>query len=337
VKTEAPAPLLSIIVVTRDRAEELRTISLPSLARQDTRGVELIVWDASEDDLTQKLVEAFAADHPDFAVRYFKAPRAGSCAQRNDAVRKARGEIVFFIDDDSEVSPDGVAALLDMFARQQALIGGGLPLDYRWPLKDGRLIGRTHRFTASLVTTYNKVFNPWPRLSGLFPAIPPNVPGPVDHLFGCDMAFRISVFRDHVFDERLQKFSGYGLWEDQLLSYQLHQEGFMLCIADKGFVVHRAGSGDRGGKSFRAGQMDGYNAGIVWSACVFPYVPWSIIPFLWSRVGFLFVVLLPCIIRPWQTIRWSRMAGYLAGLWTFAVEGIRGIKSGVSNESLRPL
>ena len=88
--------------------------------------------------LLQRVVEEFAAAHGDLVVRYFKAPRAGLPAQRNDAVREARGEIVFFIDDDSEVSPDGIAALRDMFARQERPAGGCLPLGYSLPVKEGQ-------------------------------------------------------------------------------------------------------------------------------------------------------------------------------------------------------
>ena len=125
-----PPTLLSVVIATKNRAEELRTISLPSLAKQDTRDFEVIVWDASEDNRSEQVVQALAVAHPDIPFLYFKAPRNGLCAQRNDAVKVARGEIVFFIDDDSEVSPDGIAALRDTFEGQAALSGACLPLDY---------------------------------------------------------------------------------------------------------------------------------------------------------------------------------------------------------------
>jgi glycosyltransferase involved in cell wall biosynthesis len=62
-------PTLSVMIATKNRAEELRTISLPSLAKQDTRDFEVIVWDASEDDASQVAVEAFAAAYFDLTVR----------------------------------------------------------------------------------------------------------------------------------------------------------------------------------------------------------------------------------------------------------------------------
>ena len=60
-------------------------------------------------------------------VRYFKAPRVGLASQRNDAVKVARGDIIFFIDDDCEVSSDGLSALNEGF-KDQTTYGGGLKL-----------------------------------------------------------------------------------------------------------------------------------------------------------------------------------------------------------------
>lgn len=314
--------MLSVVIVTKDRSEELHGISLPSLAQQDTRDFEVIVWDASRDNASQRIVEAFVATHPDLTVRYFKAPRAGTCSQRNDAVKEARGEIVFFIDDDSEVSPDGVAVMRELFARPE-LAGGCLPLDYRWPVNKGQSTGG--RFTSLLLDVYCRVFYTSPRLSGIYyPPIPPSVPGRIDRLWGCDMAFRKEVFRDHRFDERFQRCGGYSPWEDQMFSHVLDREGLILSVAERGLVIHRAGSGDRGGSPFNKGRMAGYSMGIVWKTSIFPFVRWSVIPFIWSQIGFIGVVLLPCLLQPWRKMRWKKLAGYLAGLWMFMLEEVEG-------------
>jgi hypothetical protein len=55
----------------------------------------------------------------------------------------------------------------------------------------------------------------------------------------------------------------------------------------------------------------------VWIAGVFPYDRRSILPFIWARIGFLGVVLFPCLCKPWEAPRWKRAAGYLRGLWVF--------------------
>ena len=322
-------PLLSVIIPTKNRAEELRTISLPSLANQDTRDFEVIVWDASEDDASQRLVETFAANNQNLVIRYFKAPRPGNCAQRNDAVRQANGEILFFIDDDSEVSPDGIAALKEMFATQETLAGGCLPLDYWSSGMARQSIGKSDRLGARLSAAYGKLFYPSSRLSGIGPAFMPTQPGSTDFLSGCDMAFRREIFRDHRFNEKLQRYAGYALWEDQQFSRQLFLEGRTLSVAEKGHVIHRTALGTRVENPFNRGRVEGYNAAVIWRTTIFPYSRRSAIYFLWARIGFLGVVLFPCLRRPWQIARWKRLAGYLAGLFIFVIEEAQACFSGL--------
>lgn len=319
---ETLAPSLTVIIATKNRAEELRTISLPSLARQDTRDFEVIVWDASEDDAAQSVVDAFTLGHPDCPIRYCKAPRAGTAAQRNDALTEALGEIVFFMDDDSEISPDGISVLNEMFRCEEGLAGASLPLENVLPLRQG-LNGKVGRLTRALMAAYAGVFYTSPRLSGVFPSTPPSEPGPIDRLWGSHMALRKKIFRDHRFDERLQRFGGYAFGEDQLLSHRLHREGLLLSVAERGLVTHRTAPGERRGNHYNKGLSEGYNAAIVWRESILPFAPWSVIPFLWARFGFAFIVLLQCLRWPWQKMRWERMAGYFAGLGVFALEEIR--------------
>ena len=231
---ETPAHALSAIIATKNRPEQLRSISLPSLAKQGTRAFETIVWDASEDDASRNIVDAFSLSHPDVLVRYFKAPRAGLPAQRNDAIKEALGDIVFFIDDDSEVSPDGIAALIDMFATHETLAGGCLPLEYWWPGKDREPSAKTSSFSARLLDVYGKIFYKSSRLSGVGPASMPTQPGLTDFLSGCDMAFRKDIFRENRFNERLQRFAGYALWEDQHFSRQLRLKGHVISSRTRG-------------------------------------------------------------------------------------------------------
>jgi glycosyltransferase involved in cell wall biosynthesis len=324
---EAPAPLLTVIIPTKGRAEELRTISLFSLAEQNVKELEVIVWDASEDDTSAQVVKAFAATNPDLAVRYFKAPRAGNCAQRNDAAREAKGEILFFIDDDSEVSPDGVEALLEMFAGHKTIAGGCLPLEYEWPGKVKQSEGTATTFGSWLSDVYGSIFYLSSRRSGIGPASMPNRAGLTDFLSGCDMAFRKEILRDHRFEERLQKYAGYALWEDQQFSRRLHLEGHTLLVAEKGSVIHRAAHGVRIGNPFNRGRIEGYNAAVIWRTTIFPFSRRSALHFLWARIGFLGVVLLPCLGRPWQSSRWKRLAGYLAGLGAFMLEEVQTLIS----------
>jgi glycosyltransferase involved in cell wall biosynthesis len=314
---------ISVIIATKNRAEALRTVSLPSLAAQKTRDFEVIVWDASEGSATRFVTESSAVQHAHLKIRHFQAPRAGLTAQRNDAVEEAAGDIVFFIDDDSEVSPEGIGAIQQMFATQPDLAGGCLPLDYRWPGGDEKPPAKPQPVTAFLLKAYLRLFYPSMRVSGVYKSFLPKKPGPIEYLTGCDMAFRKSVFRRFRFDERLQRFGGYALLEDQLFSHQLKREGLSLAVAERGMVVHHAAMNGREGNPFNQGRMEAYNAAIVWKTSILPYEPWTIAPFIWARIGFAIIILLPCIRRPWKANPWKRLAGYFEGLWVFAAEQLQ--------------
>lgn len=91
------APLLSVVVPTRDRTDLL----LPCLARLepafqslDPAAYEVIVTDDGDTSTTRDAVAGKAG------VRWTAGPRRGPAANRNNGARVARGEFLVFIDDD---------------------------------------------------------------------------------------------------------------------------------------------------------------------------------------------------------------------------------------------
>ncbi|MGB0720782.1 MAG: glycosyltransferase family 2 protein [Gammaproteobacteria bacterium] len=129
-KTE---PLITAIVVTHNRREELRRC-LRSLATYEP-SVEIIVVDNASDDGT----DALLADHfPQVSV--LTAPRnLGTSITRNAASRVARGEFLWFLDDDAELVQAGVGQRLrDLLAANAGLaaVGGEAVVDPR-----GRVVG----------------------------------------------------------------------------------------------------------------------------------------------------------------------------------------------------
>jgi glycosyltransferase involved in cell wall biosynthesis len=319
-------PSISVIIATKNRDEQLCGISLPSLSRQlGTSSFEVIIWDASEDYKSRKVVEEFAVENQGVSVRYFRAPRVGLSRQRNDAVKEAKGDILFFIDDDSEVSPDGIRTLAEMFATDDRVAGGCLPLEYNFPEGTKPAILRASGRWAWFVRGYYRIFEPAKKASGYFPPIPPAPRGTISYLFGCNMAFRKDIFATHHFEERLQRFSNYVICDDLIFSRVLMQEGRQLRVAKEGYVIHRAASGGRFNVGFESGQVEGYNAGIVWLVSAFPWSRWTVFPFVWARTGVLSAGLFQCLQWPWQFNRWRRVAGYLAGLWTFLWEEFFGL------------
>lgn len=315
-----PQIAVSVIIATRNRADDLRAISLPSLAKQSTRAFEVIVWDGSDNDASHQCVSEFAMEHQELRIRYFRAPRRGLAAQRNDAVRQARGQIIYFIDDDSEVSTDAVAVVVQLLADQSRLAGGAPPLSNQ-PRGGAKAQNGS---SAWLQRAYAWLFTAALRASGIQSAAHPCKPGYTDYLYGCNMAFRREMFLSRSFDERLQRFAGYAWYEDGVFSNGLVRNGFRLAISAKGYVIHKPAPSPRVACPFAKGAMEGYNSGLVWWELAFPYSRWTLIPFVWARLGFLGLLLFHCARRPLDSTCWKRLAGYLCGLFLFFREEVLG-------------
>ena len=108
-------PLLTVIIVTKDRADDLNRMSLPSLARQTYRFFEVLVWDASGDDRTRAVAADTALRVPWIHLHYARAPRVGTSCQRNDALESCKSDFILYIDDDLELFPTAIAELIHVF------------------------------------------------------------------------------------------------------------------------------------------------------------------------------------------------------------------------------
>ncbi len=294
---------LSVVIATRNRSDALEKISLPSLGKQDFKAFETIVWDASDDERSKDVAEKFISFHPEMKIWYFKAPRKGLASQRNDSVRAANGEVVFFIDDDSEVSPDGISFLLNAFESDEGLAGAALPMDDKLHLemaeKNGRK-GSAYKVVSRVFKTFffldheterSKVY-----LSGHCGS-QLKKPGYAAHLRGCDMAFRSEIFDDHEFEEKLQKISGWAFNEDLQFTQKLHRENKRLLITEKGHLLHHSALNSRPQRKELVA-MAIYNNFIVWKTAVCPFKKYSILIYTWSLIGQIFYYLLIYLRHP---------------------------------------
>jgi glycosyltransferase involved in cell wall biosynthesis len=93
--------VISVCICTRDRIDSLR-IALESLAASASPVGQVVVSDDGDpsSDAVAELCAGFDR------VEYLRGPRRGLCANRNVALRSARGELVLFLDDDAAVQPD---------------------------------------------------------------------------------------------------------------------------------------------------------------------------------------------------------------------------------------
>lgn len=108
------APLVSVIVATRNRPESLAAC-LGSLLRLDYPHYEIIVVDNDPDDeVTAELVRTRFGAYPQ--IRYVREQVRGLAAAHNRGVAEAKGRILAFTDDDVIADSQWLSALVEGFA-----------------------------------------------------------------------------------------------------------------------------------------------------------------------------------------------------------------------------
>ncbi len=237
--------MITVILATKNRSEALKKHSLPTLLRQSSQGFEVVVWDASDTDASEKTCDAYKTsfENKDILFHYHKATRSGLASQRNDAIEAAKGDVVFFMDDDCEISCDAVEILQKYFDSFSWLFGAGLPMLNKVPARQRSFIAfMIMRLFWMRNTQFKRLISPSGSLS--LPIV--DLPGEAQWLSGGSMAYRKSVFDFIHFDERLERFGGYAMGEDYDFSHRvfLHFKQPLL-IANGGYVVHCPETGER--------------------------------------------------------------------------------------------
>jgi GT2 family glycosyltransferase len=127
-------PPVALIVPTAGRPDDIRRC-LTSLVAVDYPQLEIVVVDnRPEEDATRHVVERAAA--ADSRVRYVGERLPGSSVARNRGLAETRSELVVFTDDDVEVDPLWVRALIEPFLHDeqvQTVTGLVLPACYDTP------------------------------------------------------------------------------------------------------------------------------------------------------------------------------------------------------------
>lgn len=198
-----PAPEISVVFATHNRAERLRALLLS--LRQQTIGparFEVVVVDDGSSDATPRVLEEEeAARVLDLRVLRHDRPR-GPAAARNTGWRSARAPLVAFTDDDCRATPEWLAAgLAAMDGSDRRVVQGRTDPDPLESDRDGPF-ARTLR-VHSLGPYYQtcNVFYPKDLLEecGGFDEITFTVPGGED----ADLAWRcFETGADAVFADR---------------------------------------------------------------------------------------------------------------------------------------
>lgn len=107
------APLFTVVIPTYNRARRARAAALSVIGQTDPGWECLIVDDGSTDD-TRALLQPLQ----DVRLTVLWAAHRGQHACRNEAIRRARGEWIVFLDSDDLFLPTRLAVLREAIARR---------------------------------------------------------------------------------------------------------------------------------------------------------------------------------------------------------------------------
>jgi glycosyltransferase involved in cell wall biosynthesis/GT2 family glycosyltransferase len=122
------APPASVVICTRNRAEELPD-GVALLVANGARDV--VIVDNASTDATPEVAAELAARFPG-VVRVVHEPRAGLCHARNAGAAAARHELLLYVDDDARVAPGWREHLAHALALPGVVNAGG-PICALWP------------------------------------------------------------------------------------------------------------------------------------------------------------------------------------------------------------
>ncbi|MEA2387814.1 MAG: hypothetical protein QOG41_587 [Thermoleophilaceae bacterium] len=212
-------PRFTVVVATRDRPEVLRA-TLTSIARCDPPPHEVIVVDGGETGSAEPVAR-------DAGARYARS-RPGLTVQRNAGVDLAQGDVLVFVDDDTEVDPGLLAALARGYA-DAGVVG-----------VTGRVVDRDLRRFGNMRSRWRRLLPGGGREGSMTRfGYPRRVQDEareqdVEYMLGGLMSTRRDAAARVRFDERL---TGYGLLEDEDFSYRLSRLGRLRFLPDA-CVVH---------------------------------------------------------------------------------------------------
>lgn len=154
--------IITAIVATIGRRIEL-TALLESMERAEKNGftIEVIIIDQNQDGFLDEII---SKSHKDLNITHIRTSSIGLSKARNIGLASARGDLIFFPDDDSELYPDTLTSAVASFERTHAdfVIGriydrnSGRNILKNWPITPTHINYKNFFRIASSITIFLK-------------------------------------------------------------------------------------------------------------------------------------------------------------------------------------
>lgn len=208
---------VTVCICTRNRGASI-IATLQSLVASTYEDFDVMIVDQSTADDTAQAIQAVTGEDARFS--YLRSTSVGLAVARNLAIAQARGPIIAFTDDDCEVSPQWLAALVDIFQRNPD-VGGVF----------GQVDAAPHDTTKGYIPTYEvhrfkRIASPWLkwREGGI----------------GANMTFRQEALQAAgPFDEMLGAGGPLPSCEDGDMTYRILRAGYSVINTPDAPVLHR--------------------------------------------------------------------------------------------------
>jgi GT2 family glycosyltransferase len=268
--------MLCLIVCTYQRPESLLHL-LNSVQKQTQYPDAIVIVDGSEDDSTEKLLDV---NHfSKLQYHKVKPEKRGLTKQRNIGIglMPTNTDVVCFLDDDTVLEPDYFEHLVSTYQAHPDTIGVGgyVTNEVVWQQIDGKQNNKYFYFNGWMreEPLRFRVRNWW----GLAPDTPPcflprfshgrsvsflppdNSIYRAEHLMGCSMSFKASVFQKVKFSSF---FEGYGLYEDADFCFRLLPFGKLYVNTAARLSHHHEPSGRP--NTYKYGKMVARNGWYIW-------------------------------------------------------------------------
>jgi len=289
----------SFIIITKDRPEDI-VECIKSILGQTILPRELIVVDASKTKKIRSVIrDLLNGQDINFAYIYSEP---GTSYQRNLGIREAKGDMVFFFDDDVILDEDYHQEVLNVYRSDRNKNIGGV----------AGMIKNPYRFGITAIAFRKLFFLPTTEGNDeMYPSGLPNFTTKAKNIkevkvfVGCNMSYRKGVLKDFKFDESLH---GYALGEDADLSYRISHR-YKLIATPFAKLEHKVSGVSR---ITNAELEERY---IVNSHYLFkkniPQTNKNRIYFLWSRIG----LIMHSIVQAIRYDDFGWIMGMLKGFW----------------------